>query len=477
MNYKKIMAGALAVCMAASFAACGAETDSSNSTETNAGTQAPAETDALVTTTEATEWTGDAISVEAINEENILDVDIQGKTLKWLGIYDLNPTNDSPERSPELALFEDTYGAKIEYIPTTDSEKFNSLATNILGGTSPDIFAYEWRTFPYDISKGQYQPIDELVDWDDPKWADVKETADTFIWKGEHYIAPLGYSFNDTQVLMYNKTVIEDEGLEDPYELYLNNEWDWNKFTDMMHTFVENGDGSVERFGIGGWWANAFVYTAGETMVTYDGTTFGNNLRSAKIEKAQSVLEDIFKNNLIKRGWIGGESAFVDNSILFYSMGTWAYNAAAESMPNDVIQIVPFPREPESDQYFVSNKVFAYMWVKGSENADCVKAWFDCNRRVNFEDTYVQATKDKFLANNSGWSSEMYDIAMDFYDSDKFTQAYDYGYGLSTLMSDELMGVLYEGIANEQFESWVQAREEYYSIVDEEIAVYNNAAE
>lgn len=69
----------------------------------------------------------------------------------------------------------------------------------------------------------------------------------------------------------------------------------------------------------------------------------------------------------------------------------------------------------------------------------------------------------------------MYDIAMDFYDSEKFTQAYDYGYCLSTLMSDDVMGVLYEGIANEQFESWVQAREEYYPIVDEEINAYNNA--
>lgn len=69
----------------------------------------------------------------------------------------------------------------------------------------------------------------------------------------------------------------------------------------------------------------------------------------------------------------------------------------------------------------------------------------------------------------------MYDIAMNFYDPDQFVQAYDYGYGLSTYMSDTLMTVLYEGIANEQFEDWVQAREEYYSIVDEEIKVYNDA--
>ncbi len=459
-NHKRIAAGLLAAVSVFSLTACGG----SGSGDT---------TTADVTTTAKTEWTGDNIEVTAEEGELSTDVDINGKTLKWMGIYDLNPTNDSPERSAELALFEDTYGASIEYIPTTSDKRFDDLATAILGGTSPDIFVYEWLTFPYGISKGQYQPIDSLIDWEDPMWADVKDTADKFIWKGEHYIAPLGYAFNDTQVLMYNQRLVEEEGLEDPYEMYLNGEWDWNAFEDMMKTFVENGSGS-DRYGIGGWWANAFVYTAGETMVTYDGEKFTNNLNSGNIERAQAVIEDIFKSNLVKRGWIGGESAFTSNDLLFYSMGTWAYNAAANSMPDDTIQIVPFPKNPDLDEYYVSNKVSAYMWVKGSENGDVVKAWLDCNRLVNYDEKYKEITKEKFLTNNSGWTSEMYDIAMDFYDSDKFTQAYDYGYGLSTYMGDEVMSILYEGIVNELSENWIQTRETYSSIIDEEIAAYNN---
>ncbi len=459
-NHKRIAAGLLAAVSVFSLTACGG----SGSGDT---------TTADVTTTAKTEWTGDNVEVTAEEGELSTDVDISGKTLKWMGIYDLNPTNDSPERSAELALFEDTYGASIEYIPTTSDKRFDDLATAILGGTSPDIFVYEWLTFPYGISKGQYQPIDSLVDWEDPMWADVKDTADKFIWKGEHYIAPLGYAFNDTQVLMYNQRLVEEEGLEDPYEMYLNGEWDWNAFEDMMKTFVENGNGS-DRYGIGGWWANAFVYTAGETMVTYDGEKFTNNLNSGNIERAQAVIEDIFKSNLIKRGWIGGESAFTSNDLLFYSMGTWAYNAAANSMPDDTIQIVPFPKNPDLDEYYVSNKVSAYMWVKGSENGDVVKAWLDCNRLVNYDEKYKEITKEKFLTNNSGWTSEMYDIAMEFYDSDKFTQAYDYGYGLSTYMGDEVMSILYEGIVNELSENWIQTRETYSSIIDEEIAAYNN---
>ncbi|MBQ4363292.1 MAG: extracellular solute-binding protein [Oscillospiraceae bacterium] len=462
-DINKILAGLASVLIASAVTGCSSSDGQANVTT--------AETQPEITTTSATEWTGDNIEVAALDEEETVDVDINGKTMKWLGIYDLNPTNSSPERSPELALFEDTYGAKIQYIPTTSEQRFDDLSTAILGGSPPDIFIYEWRSFPYDISKGQYQPIDDLIDWEEPKWASVKDQADKFIWKGEHYIAPLGYAFSDTQVLMYNTTTMENEGFDDPYELYLNDEWTWSAFIDMMKTYVEDHP-DEEKYGIGGWWANAFVFTAGDTMVTYDGNKFTNNLRSAKIEKAQAALQDIFRSNVIKRGWIGPEAAFVDDSTLFYAMGTWAYNAAALSRPNDVIQIVPFPRPDDGEDYYVSNKINSYMWVKGSENGDCVKAWLECNRTVNYEDKYLDATKEKFLANSPGWTSEMYDLAMDFYDPDKFIQTYDYGYGLSTFTADTLMPQLYEGIANEQFEDWVSVREQYYDIMDEEIKVY-----
>ena len=457
---RKILAGALAAASLASLVAC------SDSDSGSAGGNVE-----TTTTTAKTEWTGDNIEV-TVAEEGSLDttVDLTGQTLKWMGFYDLNPTNDSPERSTELALFEDTYGAKVEYIATTNATRFDDLATAILGGDPPDIFIYEWRAFPYDIVKGQYQPIDSIVDWEDPMWADVKDQADRFIWKGEHYIAPLGYSFNDSQILMYNSTTFEDEGLDDPYELYTQGKWDWNAFTDAMNTYVGNGS---DRFGICGWWANAFVYTAGDTLVTYDGNKFTNNLYSPKVERAQNIVEQICANNLVKSGWYTGDVFTNGGDTLFYSMGTWAFSDVAKAYDGDDIQIVPFPRDPEQDKDYVANRIQAYMWVKGSENADCVRAWFNVNRLVNYEEQYKDITKQKFLANTTGWTDELYDRVMDFYDDSKFTFAYDYGYGLSQYMGDEVMETLYQGIANEQFEHWTQGRETFMNIVDSEIAEYN----
>lgn len=160
-NYKKAAALLMALTMTAAVTACGggdSGSDSANATTTEATT----------TTESQTEWTGDNIEVEGLDEEEKGDVDISGQTIKYLGISDINPTNSNPERSVPLTLFEDTYGAKVEYIATTSSTKFTDLANLIMSGDSPDIFLYEWMAFPYGVSKGQYQPIDDLVDFSKP---------------------------------------------------------------------------------------------------------------------------------------------------------------------------------------------------------------------------------------------------------------------------------------------------------------------
>ncbi len=461
MKKSRILAGIMAMTVVASFASCSSDGGSGSADDTTA-----------TTTTAKTEWTGDNIEVTVAEEAVDSEVDISGKTLKWMGFYDLNPTNDSPERSTEVAILEDTYGAKIEYIPTTTTTQYDDLATAILGGSPPDIFIYSDRNFPYDISQGRFQSVDPLIDWEDPMWADVKGTADKLSWNGEHYIAPLCYSFNDFQLLMYDKTRVEEESLDDPYEMWLEGNWNWNTFIDLMNTYVEQG---TDRYGICGYWANAFVYTSGDTLVTYDGDKFTNNLYSAKIEKAMHGLEDIWAHTLVKRGWFQNDVFDNGGETLFYGMGTWAYNSVAETYPDDVIQIVPFPRDPDQDVDYVAKRIVAYMWVKGSQNDDVVKTWLDINRMVNYDPQYTQVTKDKFLKNNAGWTEETYDFVMGFNDDEKYIFAYDYGSGISPTMTGDngVIRTLYDGIANEQFESWTQAREEYMNIVDEELAVYN----
>ena len=104
-TYARILAGVMAAASAFSLSAC-SDDSGSGSTDTT-----PTES-----TTAKTEWTGDNVEVTVAEDAVDSDINIEGQTLKWMGFYDLNPTNDNPERSAEVALFEDTYGAKIQYI-------------------------------------------------------------------------------------------------------------------------------------------------------------------------------------------------------------------------------------------------------------------------------------------------------------------------------------------------------------------------
>lgn len=430
-----------------------------------------------VTTTEAkTEWTGDQVTLPPAEIEK--KVDISGTTLQWLGTYDLNPTNQSNERSVALSLFEDEYGAKIEWIPTSTNTRFDDLATAIMSDNSPDLFLYEWLAFPYGVSQGQYQPIDDIVDWDSPLWADVKDYADQFVYEGKHYIAPIMIS--DSSVITYNRTMLEDEGLPDPYELYLKGEWDWNVFVDMMRDFC-----SVDpenRTGITGWWCHALMQSTGTTFVTWDGKEFKNNLNDERLEKAQLLMEDIVKQGYAKpmpNGWIGYLPE--DRNTLFFGMGTWSLSESFNKNAGDDIFVVPFPKSPDTDKYYwTSNMDSTHMWVAGSDKGEAVGVWFECMRREQTEEKYAEARKEKALANNS-YTEEVYDFMQTWRDPNVLVPLFEYSYGISTRMGKDVgetkavINVLNEGIfyGYEGCETWAQVKESYSSIIDEEIAVYN----
>ena len=165
-------------------------------------------------------------------------------------------------------------------------------------------------------------------------------------------------------------------------------------------------------------------------------------------------------------------------------MGTWAYNAAAKSCPDDVIQIVPFPKDPDSDKYYVSNKVFAYMWVKGSDKADAVKCWFECNRVAKTDPKYAETNKEKFMENNPYWTEEMYNVRSDVI-SDDYMMIFDYIFGISNTLGDEksfdgnqkLADYIYGAVASTDEDgnqpTWAQIREQYSATVDSEIKDMN----
>lgn len=476
-NLKRILAGVLAFSMIFTATACGNGEDSDAKTTTT-----ESEEDYLKTYTN---------KVEVDTNASILDeiTTLPGgeeSTILYMGENDINPTKANPEMSVELKLFE-SKGGKIEFSRVTNAQRFDKLAEAIISQQNvPDIFKYEWLAFPSQIIQERYQPVNDIVDFDSALWADVKDTAEQYCFKGDYYVAPL--DFVPSAMIFYDKDSIEAEGLDDPYELYLQGEWNFDAMHSIMSEWVSNGSEDDVRYGINGFFKPHIVQQTGQTMITKDGDTFINNTANADIEKAENWLYEITKENLVLGGWIGSARDCFTQNCLFYGMGEWAATGTGTPKEDENWGVVPMPQYTDNPQQITTSDMTAYMWIKGSTKADAVKCWFECYRASKTDPSYVEANKETFFTNNPNWTEEMYQVKMDIVSSD-YLQIFDYGFGVSSALGDRnafdgnqcLIDALYgdvtvideEGVQK----SWTQVRDQYNTIINSEVDGLNEALE
>lgn len=405
------------------------------------------------------------------------------KTLKWMGTYDLNPTTDQ-EKSVQMSLFEKK-GGKVEWQQVSDSEKFDKLASTIVSGKDvPDIFRYEWQAFPQQTLKGMYQPITSLVDFEKGIWADVKNSAENFSLNGEYYVAPIDFTVGT--LMIYDAKKVEDEGITDPYNEYLNGNWNWDTFRDICQEYKNKAKSGEDRFGLAGWFGTQFIQQSGQTMVTYDNktNTLTSNLDNPDIERAEKFLYDCTKDGIIDTTWYNTPQSAFNSNVLFYNMGVWAMTGNSGPTADDNWQVVPVPSDPNTDESYVSSDMLAYMWVKGSTSKEAVKCWLECARVSALDPTYQKTEEEKFLADNPGWTSDMYAVYTEA-SSTKHNQVFDYGYGMSDVMSSDsassdgncVTRKLYEYVTKlsddgVQF-TWSSLKNSYKSTVESEVKQVN----
>ncbi|MDE5565050.1 MAG: extracellular solute-binding protein, partial [Oscillospiraceae bacterium] len=314
------------------------------------------------------------------------DIDLNGQTIYWLSVYDLNPNNNN-DRSVAMTLFEDQFHGKVEWIQCTSDDKFDTLTNRILGGDPVDMFPYEWDALPNGVYKDQYQPLDDYIDLDDSIWDGIRDGIDMYEYNGKHYVVP--YAISDPLLIIYSRRLCEENGLDDPYELYQKGDWDWDAFMEMMKTFVANGDSSNQRYGIAGWFGQAMVQSTGKTIVNFDGKQFTNNISDPDIEKAENLMAEMHSLNLYDPNWY---SYFPDTgNVLFYGMSDWSLSASNANNPDADLMVVPFPKSPDADEYYLCANYAAKMLVKNSTAGEAVGTYIYCERLAEINEDYKQA--------------------------------------------------------------------------------------
>lgn len=389
MNTKKIISGVAAIILAASFTACG---DSENTQE----------------------------SSEALNEdeeeslENVMsqfrDIELENKEIKWLAHYDLNPnTSDGASKKVELEMFEKKYGGSIKYYPTTYETRYSDLSTYVLGGEGIDFFPSDTNNLPKGILSGMFQPVDDYIDLDSDIWSKTKTAMELMNFGVKHY--EFVTDVTSEQVVIYNTQTIEENGFDDPWELYKEGKWNWDTFQNMLLDFVDEDN---DMHGLDGWYnEKALFLSAGvPTVQAVDGRLVCN-INDATVEKAMNFQYDLYNKGLVlpleQYDWSIQPQMMGEGRELFYLCGSWGIQGDPQTwdiqMDPEKLGIAPVPSPAGSDPY-QSATLQGYVLCKGAQNPLGVALFSECTI-VAVNDPDAIAIYDRKAMDDSKWSEEI----------------------------------------------------------------------
>ncbi len=402
MKKKQTAAASIITAAAISLASCGGGTGRDNTSAAPAQTAA-AETQAAVTTSQneldnVTDWEDMANieEVDASNEEGTGSLYTAGQKageVKALCYYDLAST-----QSGLAELLAQRYGGTITTeIASSGSAYFDKLGVLIASGDSPDIVRYDWMAYPTGIAKNMFTALDDWLDIDSPLWSGEKAVIDSFNFLGKHYYYPSDVSTNFA--IIYNTRSLEEAGLENPADLYFENNWTWDTFEDMMSKWVNVGADYVGFTG-GSWSAMMFANTTGVKLIDMTGSDIINNLKNTEVQRAMDRLANMKKLGYIGDGFVDPAEAFVDGKLLFLGMGlTWGFESAQESFFKKGLdgdfEVVPFPRDPNADRYYMSADTYGFLVPSGAKNIQGAVDWILCGRLYATDPEIVAADRAK----------------------------------------------------------------------------------
>ncbi|MBQ8787624.1 MAG: hypothetical protein IJZ61_08320 [Oscillospiraceae bacterium] len=408
-NSKKVLSALLALSLTAGFTAC--SSDDSGSGAADETTQAE-----TVTTTAATvEINTETLAAEeedvlAKAMEQLQDVELANKEIKWLAHYDLNPSGSGASKSVALEMFEKKYGGSIKWYETTWENRYNDLSTYVLGGEGIDFFpGDDVYNFPKGIISGMFEPVDSYIDMDSEIWAETKAAMDLYNFGGRYF--NLVTSVTAEEICIYNKATIEANGLDDPWELFEAGNWNWDTFKGMLEEFVDEEN---DQWGIDGYWAeNALLLSSGVPAVGAVDGQLVCNLNDPTMEKAMNFQYDLFNSGLVfpreQFSWAEQPAMMGEGRQLFYIVGAYSIQADPATWTTKIdpadVGIVPVPSPAGSDPYAAA-KLNGFAICKGAQNPEGVALFAECNI-VGGKDEGAKAISDRKTIDDFQWTEEL----------------------------------------------------------------------
>lgn len=486
-NIKKFVAAVSALVLSLGAVSCGNEEEK---------TAAPA--DEVTSETASVATTVKEAQVVDMNDmqkmamdnlaENLPDKELANKTIKFISHWDMNP-GDGQVVSPYLQLFKEKYGGNIEWVQTTWENRYDDITNLVLAKDSPDFFsAMDGDGFPKGALKGLFQPVDDYIDLNSDLWNNegTKTTMDKFVFDGKHYVAATGATPNI--ICIYNKKTIQDNGLEDPAELFKNDQWTWSKFKEMCEAFSDAGK---EKFALDGYWYDSGINNStGTPLISLDDSGKAvSNLKSPEVRKAQDFLFELERSRVYfdrtlhdnqTRGSGANGEGLAEGLTLFIPCGFWGIEDAPENTAlwGDVtkgeIMFVPMPRPDDCDKYYIDARIDnGYFLIKNAPNPEGFGALMDCLQLTAHsraaEDVASAQLKDVYK-----WSDEMMQMKDTILELCDQNPVFDFKDGVSKEVSAMTNEIKCASINGAKTKKWDTVIEEYNDKLEFELKSANS---
>lgn len=426
---------------------------------------------------------GESVSTIPLNEEDkavLSDViqehlgtveKLENKKVKWFCFWDINP-GEGQQISPALEMFHTVYGGEIEYVRTTWSKYYDDLAALMVAGDQPDfISACDLDLFPRAAVKDQITSFDEYIDLDDPLWADTKAAMDVYTLSGEHYICIS--EITGSEVCIYNKSVIDENSLDQPADLLEQGKWDWNTFRDLMSEFSSSGE---NLYGMDSWYyERALSLTSGTPIISVEDGVIINNLNDKNLERVQNFMYELGNIGVVlpkaEFGWGDFPQRVGTGETLFYIAPTWALSDITQYGDAEDVMFVPMPKDPEAEKHYLPADMNAYAFVKGGPNPEGVAAYLTCLKLA----ANTQEVRDISIASlkTQGWTEEMIEMNDKVNELTLANPVFEFYMGMNKDLTDSIDSAIRESIKSAV--QWSTTRETIFQNVQLEVDDFNAA--
>ena len=391
-NWKSLLSALITLCILLSFASCKTE-ESGSSTEgtSNASTTTSEDDDFDVEIPLETNESGTSVSRTSSNTSNTtsgstnnnnnngLKIDgeswdqvlakmpqsLKGTTVE---IYHWNPANEITGATKVISDFEKATGITVKWTVEQYGTYLSKLAARVGAGSSPDL-VHTKTGLPAELVS--LQPISASgYDFNDAAWD--KWTMNAYTVNGKTY----GMSLENTHIqspdmLFYNKSVISKYDLPDPYTLWKQGKWNYDKFLEINRMFMKDAKAD------GAWSAgsdvgiNSYLSWFGvQGALKFDGSKYSSSLKDSKFIKSTQDALDLLNNEKLMARW--DPKSFEQGKLLFFSAyGILARrtNAYFSSMKSSgTLGVVPNPDIPGQPRYQGFIELESFGIAKGSKN-------------------------------------------------------------------------------------------------------------